>query len=178
MMRPHEMGIMAYAGMMALAVPAHADDASDAAANQVAGLFMQSCIQFAGDKEGLRGWANKTGLTPLPADAQKRFLYGLPGVVFDASNTAGKFVLISEDGGSCSVVAATASGPRAVTNLEQDMAAASITFRVTGEKSDSEEKALEHREYVASRGEREWRLLVSTVKNAAGGQVMLTANRP
>ena len=48
---------------------------------------MQSCIQFAGDKEGVRGWANKTGLTPLPAEGQKRFLYGLPGVVFDASNT-------------------------------------------------------------------------------------------
>jgi hypothetical protein len=178
MMRPRGMGIVAYAGMMALAAPARADDAPDAAAKQVAGLFMQSCIQFAGDREGLRGWANKTGLTSLPAEAQKRFLYGLPGVVFDASNAAGKFVLISEDGGSCSVIAATASGPGAITDLEQDMAAASITFRVTRDQPDSQEKALEHREYTASRGEREWRLLVSTVKNAAGGQVMLTANRP
>jgi hypothetical protein len=58
------------------------------------------------------------------------------------------------------------------------MTAASITFRVTSDQSDSQEKALEHREYIASRGEREWRLLVSTVKNAAGGQVMLTATRP
>jgi hypothetical protein len=178
MMRPRGVGIMAYAGMMALAAPTRADDASDAAANQVAGLFMQSCIQFAGDKEGVRGWANKTGLTPLPAEGQKRFLYGLPGVVFDASNTAGKFVLISEDGGSCSVVAQRASGSGAVTDLEQDMTAASITFRATSDQSDSQEKALEHREYIASRGEREWRLLVSTVKNAAGGQVMLTATRP
>jgi hypothetical protein len=178
MMRPRGMGIVAYAGMMALAAPARADDASDAAANQVAGLFMQSCVQFASDKEGLRGWANKTGLTPLPAEAQKRFLYDLPGVVFDASNKAGKFVLISEDGGSCSVVAQRASGSGAITNLEQDMTAASIAFKATRDEPDSQEKALEHREYVASRGEREWRLLVSTVKNVAGGQVMLTANRP
>ena len=178
MMRPRGMGLMAYAGMMALGAPARADDASDAAAKQVAGLFMQSCIQFSGDKAGLRGWANKTGLTQLPAEAQKRFLYGLPGVVFDASNTAGKFVLISEDGGSCSVVAQRASGSAAVADLEQDMTAASITFRVTRDQPDSQEKALEHREYVASQGEREWRLLVSTVKNVASGQVMLTANRP
>jgi hypothetical protein len=177
-MRPHGMGLMACAGMMALAAPVRADDASDAAAKQVAGLFMQSCIQFAGDKEGLRGWANRTGLTSLPSEAQKRFLYGRPGVVFDASNAAGKFVLISEDGGSCSVVAQRAGGPGAVTGLEQDMTAASITFRVTSDGPDPQENALEHREYLASRGERQWRLLVSTVKNVASGQVMLTANRP
>ena len=40
-----------------------------------------------------------------------------------------------------------------------------------------EEKALKHREYQASQGEREWLLLVSTVKDPAGGQAMLTANR-
>ena len=33
MMRPRGVGIMAYAGMMALAAPTRADDASDAAAN-------------------------------------------------------------------------------------------------------------------------------------------------
>jgi hypothetical protein len=178
MMRPGGMGIMAYAGIMALGAPARADDMSDAAAKQLAGLFMQSCIQFSGDKEGLRGWANMTGLAQLPAEAQKRFLYGMPGAVFDASNATGKFVLISEDSGSCSVVAQSASGSGAVTDLEQDMTAAKITFRVASDQPDSQEKALEHREYVASRGEREWRLLVSTVKNAGGGQVMLTANRP
>jgi hypothetical protein len=178
MMRPRGMGIMAYAGMMALGAPARSDAPSDAAAKQVAGLFMQSCIQFSGDKEGLRGWANKTGLTQLPAEAQQRFLYGLSGAVFDASNATGKFVLISEDGGSCSVVAQSASGSAAVTDLEQDMTAASIAFRVTSDQPDSQEKALEHREYMASRGERQWRLLVSTVTNVASGQVMLTANRP
>ena len=38
-----------------------------------------------------------------------------------------------------------------VTNLEQDMTAAKIAFRVTGEKPDREEKTSKHREYVATR---------------------------
>ena len=44
-------------------------------------------------------------------------------------------------------------------------------------KADSEEKVLQHREYQASQGQREWLLLVSIVRDPAGGQAMLTANR-
>jgi hypothetical protein len=168
--------IAAAAGLVALGSTAGADDPPNVAAKQVAGLFVQSCIRFAGDKEGLRGWAKKTGLKTLPATVQDRFLYGLPGVVFDASNKDGKFVLVSEDGGSCSVVAEMANGPVVITNLEQDLNDAKITFKVTAEKADSEEKTLNHREYQASQGDRGWLLLVSTVKDPLGGQVMLTAN--
>ena len=163
-------------GLAALASSARADDATNVAAKQVAGLFMQSCVQFAGDKDGLRGWAKKTGLKALPVAVQDRFLYGLPGVVFDASNKDGKFVLVSEDGGSCSVVAEMANGPVVITNLEQDLNDAKIAFKVTAEKPDSEEKVLNHREYQASQGDRGWLLLVSTVKDPLGGQAMLTAN--
>jgi hypothetical protein len=168
---------MATSSLLALLSVAHADDRPSVAAKQVAGLFMQSCVQFAGDKEGLRGWATKLGLTSLPAEVQQRFLYGLPGVVFDASNKEGKFVLVSEDGGSCSVIAEMASGPRVIADLEQDLSDARIAFKVTAEKNDSEEKVLRHREYHASQGQRGWLLLVSTVKDPVGGQAMLTANR-
>jgi hypothetical protein len=171
------MGIVAIATIAATTSSARADETQSAAAKQVTGLFVQSCVRFAGDKDGLRGWAGKTGLKLLPAGVQDRFLYGLPGMVFDASNMVGKFVLVSEDGGSCSVVAEMASGPGVITDLEQDLNDARITFKVTAERADAEEKALKHREYQASQGERGWLLLVSTVKNAEGGQAMLTANR-
>ena len=171
------MGRVAFAGMLALMAPARAEESPNATAKQAAGLFMQSCIAFAGDKEGLRGWAKKTGLKELPTTAQDQFLYGLPGVVFDASNRTGKFVVVSEDGGSCSVVAEMANGPVVITDLEKDLNDAKIAFKVTGERPDTEEKALNHREYLASQGERELLLLVSTVKDPIGGQVMLTANR-
>jgi hypothetical protein len=164
-------------GIVALACPAKADEPPVVNAKQVAGLFMQSCLTFAGDKNGLRDWAKKTGLKELPRNVQDRFLYGLPGVVLDASNKDGKFVLVSEDGGSCSVVAETASGTGVIANLEQDLNDAKIAFKVTGEKSDAEEKTLQHREYLASQGQQQWLLLVSTVKDPAGGQAMLTANR-
>ena len=165
------------AAMLALALPAKADDPPVVNAKQVAGLFMQSCLTFAGDKNALRDWARKTGLKDLPPNVQDRFLYGLPGVVFDASNKDGKFVLVSEDGGSCSVVAETASGTGVIADLEQDLNEAKIAFKVTSEKSDAEEKSLARREYLASQGQQQWLLLVSTVKDPAGGQAMLTANR-
>jgi hypothetical protein len=170
-------GVSAMMGLAVLAAPVRADDPPVVAARQVAGLFMQSCVQFAGDREGVRGWAKKSGLKQLPADVQEQFLYGLPGVVFDASNKDGKFVLVSEDGGSCSTIAEMASGPGVIADLEKDMKEAQITFTVTAEKGDSEEKVLRHREYMASQGQREWLLLISTVKDPVGGQVMLTANR-
>jgi hypothetical protein len=175
MMQLVRMCVMASVGMMALVASARSDDAPNAAANQVAGLFAQSCIRFAGDTAGLRDWANGTGLKALPTEAQKYFLHGLPGIVFDASNKQGKFVLISYDGGSCSVVAELASGPVVITDLERDMNDARIAFRMTGEKIDPEENSLTHREYLISQGRREWLLRVSIVKNAAG-QVMLTAS--
>jgi hypothetical protein len=168
---------IAIIGTIALTTFARADDLPDVAAKQVAGLFVQSCVQFAGDKDALRAWAKKTGLQELPPSAQDRFLYGLPGVVFDASNKDGKFVLVSEDGGSCSVVAEMASGAGVISDLEKDLNDAKISFKVTAEKPDSEEKILNHREYQASQGDRGWLLLVSTVKDPVGGQAMLTANR-
>lgn len=177
MMRSGSLRVAVMACLMAVAASARADDPPVVNAKQVAGLFMQSCMRFAGDKNGLRDWAKKTGLKELPAEAQDQFLYGLPGVVFDASNMDGKFVLVSEDGGSCSAIAETASGSSVITDLEQDMNDAKIAFKMTLEKNDAEEKALKHREYMATQGDRGWLLLVSTVKDPAGGQVMLTANR-
>jgi hypothetical protein len=169
--------IVVIAGLMAWMPSARAEDPPNVAAKQAAGLFVQSCLRFAGDKDALRGWAKKTGLKELPASVQDQFLYGLPGVVFDASNKEGKFVLVSEDGGSCSVIAEMASGPVVISDLEQAMNEAKITFKVTADKADTVENSLKHREYQASQGERAWLLLVSTVKDPIGGQAMLTANR-
>ena len=177
MMRRSGICVAAIAGIATLTAGARAEEQTNVAARQVAGLFMQSCIPFAGDSGGLRGWAKKTGLNALPAEVQQRFLYGLPGIVFDASSKGGKFVLVSEDGGSCSTLAEMASGPVVISTLERNLSDAKISFKVTGEKPDSEERVLQHREYQVSQGSRELLLLISTVKDPVGGQAMLTANR-
>jgi hypothetical protein len=158
-----------------LAGPAKADD-GPSVAGQLAGLFVQSCLQFAGNSNGLRDWAKKTGLQELPGSAQQAFLYGLPGVVFDATNKMGKLVLISEDGGSCSVVAERASSAAVINTLEQDLRQAQIAFSLSRDGDDPKERVLHHREYAASTPKRSWLLLVSTVADGAAGEAMLTAN--
>jgi len=178
MTSPHPLTLLAMAMALAIghAAGARADDRPKANAKQVSGLFMQSCLQFAGNRDGLRTWAKKMGLKELPAEVQDRFLYGLPGIVFDASNKDGKFILVSEDGGSCSAMAELASGPAVLSDLEQDLHDAQINFQMTSERVDTEEKILRHREYMASHGQRSWLLLVSIVQDPIGGQAMLTAN--
>jgi hypothetical protein len=148
---------------------------SDAAA-QVVGLFMQSCVHFVGEPVKLRTWAVRAGIEPLPMGGQQAFLYGLPGEVFDASTKHGKLVLISENSGACSALAESASGPEVVKMLEQVMQTSHINLTLTHEDDDKSEKTLHHREYTASQGDRQWDMLVSTVKGAAPGEVMLTTS--
>lgn len=153
-----------------------ADPAGSPADAQVVGLFMQSCMRFVGDALGLRQWAARSGLQPLPEQGQQEFLYGLPGEVFDASTKDGKLVLISENGGSCSALAEAANGHDVVGVLERVMQLSHITFEMTHEDDDSAERVLHHREYTASEGTRQWQMLVSTVKGSTAGEVMLTTN--
>jgi hypothetical protein len=165
--------------MLAPLVPAaRADDPlpPDSPAAQVVGLFMQSCVRFAQDPAGLRAWAVTAGMTPLPPEGQQAFLYGLPGEVFDASTKVGKLVVISENSGSCSALAESASGGEVVQTLEAVLRLAHIDFTMTHEDDDKEEKALHHREYTASQNGRQWEMLISTVKGGAPGEVMLTTS--
>jgi hypothetical protein len=155
-------------------LPARA--AGNEAAQQVAGLFMQSCLAFAGDAAGLRDWAKRTGLPAVTEPGRTAFLHAVPGVVFDASNRAGKFVVVSPDDGSCSALTDTADGPALIGALEADLARAGMQFRLVSEQGDPEEKALRYREYGATRNGRGWRILLGAVKDQQGGQAMLTAH--
>jgi hypothetical protein len=164
-------------GLASIAAGAQAADPGDAdTAAQVVGLFMQSCVRFAADVAGLRKWALEAGMQLLPLQGQQAFLYGLPGQVFDASTKQDKLVLISEDAGACSTTAESASGPEVVKTLEQALQLSHIDFKMSKEDDDKQEKLLRHREYTASLGNRKWDMLVSTVKGADHGEVMLTTS--
>jgi hypothetical protein len=162
--------------LVSVSLSARAAEPSATAAAQIVGLFMQSCVRFAGHTDGLRAWALGAGMKLLPAAGQEAFLSGLPGQVFDASTRQDKLVLISEDAGACSATAESASGAEVVKELEQVMRSSHIDFTMTHEDDDKVEKALHHREYTASQGARQWEMLVSTVKDAAAGEVMLTTS--
>ena len=161
----------------ACSLSAHAAGIEDSSTPaQVVGLFMQSCMRFVGDASGLRQWAARSGLRLLPEQGQRAFLYGLPGEVFDASSQDSKLVLISQNGGSCSALAESANGAAVISTLEQVMQVSHIDFTVTREGDDAVEKVLHHKEYSASHSGRRWQMLVSIVKGATAGEVMLTAN--
>ncbi len=155
---------------------AHPSGEADDPAAQAAGLFMQSCVQFAAQPDALRHWADGRSLALLPAKYANSFLYGLPGRVYDASTPAGKLVLVSQDGGSCSVVAERANGSALLKQLDADLKSAGVSYKVTSDGPDSQEKDLRNRSYDASRDGRHWLMLISTVKASAGGEAMLTTN--
>ena len=48
-------------------------------------------------------------------------------------------------------------------------------FRLVIERDDAQVDAIHHREYLAAKGKRGWRVLAATVKGDKGGEAMLTA---
>ena len=77
--------VLALIGLPALA-------AEPAAPNQLAGLFVQGCLPFAGQPAALRAWATQHKLPALPDVATQRFLHGAPGRAFDGSAPGTKLV--------------------------------------------------------------------------------------
>jgi hypothetical protein len=156
--------------------PAEANEQTTANARQAVALFLQSCVHFSGDRDGLRAWAVKVGLTELQGKAKDGYLYGLPGVVYDASTQGPNLVLVSEDSGSCSTVTQSADGGTVVGELERRLRDGRVELNMTENRPDPKEQALYHREYTAALGTHAWQMLVSTVQGQNGGEAMLTAN--
>lgn len=144
-------------------------------ASELATLFLRGCLPFAGNPGGLRDWAMTQRLAIIPEPARSTFLNGAPGLVFDASTSVGKFVLVSSDDGLCSSVAASAQGGPVVTALEDGMRSAGMRFTLVAARNDATVPDLYFREYVATAEPRVWRVLAAMVREAQGGRAMLTA---
>ncbi len=151
------------------AAPAHADEAA-----QAVGLFMQSCVRFAGDTAGLRRWASETGLKPLPPGGQAAFLQHQRGIAFDATNAEGKFVVVSGEAGSCSTVAERADAARLTSDLGQALQQAGMGVTGGAEADDPIDRKLHHREYRVRKAERMWNVVLSTGSADSGAHPMLT----
>jgi hypothetical protein len=142
-------------------------------AEELSGLFLQTCLPYAGRPQALRQWATLEKLPAVPDPARAAFLNGAPGQVFDASNSTGKFALLSSDDGICAVVTDQAGDLEVAQALERVLSGAGIKFRLVIERDDKLNPKLHHREYLASRPPQAWRLLAATVHD--NGQAMLTA---
>jgi hypothetical protein len=139
----------------------------------LSGLFLQTCLPYAGHPAALRQWAAQAMLPAVSDPGRAAFLHGAPGQVFDASNTAGKFALLSSDDGICAVVTDQAGDLDVASALERTLADAGIKYRLVIERDDKLNPKLHHREYLASKPPRAWKLLAATVHD--NGQAMLTA---
>jgi hypothetical protein len=144
-------------------------------AEDLAALFVQSCMVYAGHPVALRQWAARTNLPEIPDPAAKAFLLGAPGKVFDASSDVGKFALLSSDDGICAVVTDRAGDQETALELERALGNAGVRFRLVIERDDKPNPKLHHREYLATRKESSWRILAATVHDSDPGQAMLTA---
>jgi hypothetical protein len=145
------------------------------AATEIAGLFMQACLPYAGDPEGLRAWAGKIGLPHAVEQARSAFLHGAAGQVFDASDPDGKFVLVSSDDGLCSAVTDQVTEQAAINALESDLRTGGVRFRLVIERDDKNIQQIHDREYLATKDGHSWRILLATVKGDRGGQAMMTS---
>ena len=147
---------------------------ADVAARQVASLFVASCVQHAGNPAGLRAWAGKIGLPALPEPGQAGFLKGSAGKVFDASNPAGKYVLISHDEGACFVLVEAVNTAELVRSTEAALANAAINAVLDGDRADLGDTGMRHRNYHAALGQRSWTMVISYGPGRPG-QAMLSA---
>jgi hypothetical protein len=144
-------------------------------AEELSGLFLQSCLPYAGQPAALRQWATRAKLPEVADPARAAFLHGAPGKVFDASNGAGKFALLSSDDGICAVLTDKAGDQETAQALESALGNAGIRFRLVVERDDKPDPKLHHREYLAAAHGQAWRILAATVHGSVPDHAMLTA---
>jgi hypothetical protein len=121
------------------AVPIAAQvSAPDSNAPQIAGLFEQSCMRFAGNTAGLRAWIASQDLPVVPGTGIRFFLSDRPGRAFNASNSLGKYVLASYDDGTCEVVAMTADFGAVQETLLNDLKSDGLTITPILRRTDTD----------------------------------------
>jgi hypothetical protein len=144
-------------------------------ADELAALFLRTCLPFAGNPKALRLWATGMKLPEVPDPARPVFLGGAPGMVFDASTPESKLALLSSDDGICAAVTDKAEDQATAQALERTLERSNVQFRLVIERNDKFNPKLHHREYLATLGPNSWRILVATVRDTVPGNAMLTA---
>jgi hypothetical protein len=120
-----------------LAAPARAQNGPDDGADQVVGLFGATCLHFATDTAGLRGFLNEQKAPHMPQEARDAFLAGRHGEVFDVSYQTTKLALVSLDDGGCEAVAEKADGTQVISLLNQAARENQVTLMPLGAQGKS-----------------------------------------
>lgn len=160
---------------------ARADDQQVRGADQAVGLFMQSCVQFAGKVQEMRTWLNQQAIPRLNPQLTAIFLHSRPGIGYDASNKeAGRLALTSEDNGVCTAYAERSDNAELIRFLETTLRIANIVPKLLGEHDDARAASLHHRNYVLTIDGQLYTMVVSTdsVENKVQAFVTLARHNP
>jgi hypothetical protein len=105
------------------------------AADQVVGLFGATCLHFAGDTTGLRGFLQQQKAPLMPQAAREAFLAGRQGEVYDVSYKTVKLALVSMADGGCEAVAEQADPQEVTAVLEQQAKSNSVPLTPLGSQA-------------------------------------------
>lgn len=130
--------------------------AMQAGADQVVGLFMATCLRYPGDVPGLRGWVTGQGAPAMPRQASDAFLAGRAGQVFDVSYQSTRLALISLEDGGCEAVAEYADPQLVVSYVAEALRQAATPVTLKGDFSDPQHPGVGQRVWEATLAGRQW----------------------
>jgi hypothetical protein len=143
----------------AVTAPASAQLIPNSQSAQAVGLFIQTCIPFSEDASGLRKWATDRQLSRLSGELATAFLGDVgKGQAFSASNSTGRYVLLSYDNGTCRVVAE--QGDMQVAEGVLLAYLSTHGFAVTPSRSEQRSGAAQ-KIYIVTARDRHWTLSVT-----------------
>jgi hypothetical protein len=154
-------------------LPAYAQQEQLDGADQVVGLFGATCLHFAGDVQGLRGFLHQQKAPEMPQQARDAFLAGRPGDVFDVSYRTVKLALVSLDDGACEAVVENADAQQVLAVLGQAAHENNVTLTPLGSAATPKDRpGVQQTAFGLNLDGRQMHVLVSTA--AAPPQAVLT----
>lgn len=120
--------------------PALAQEPGVDGADQVVGLFGATCLHYAGDVSGVRGFLAQQKAPLMPAAARDAFLAGRPGQVYDVSYKTVKLALLSLDDGGCEAVADQADPQQVIGVLTQSARENNVALAPLGSQAPAKDR--------------------------------------
>ncbi len=113
-------------------------------ANEVVGLFVQTCLKYASNPNALRTWLAQQQAPEMPAQMRDFFLQGRRGMVYDVSYRSVRLALVSADDGSCSAYAETADPALTLNDLRQALQEGNVGASEQPSAPDPQHPNLQH----------------------------------
>jgi hypothetical protein len=154
------------------APPSGQAQAVGSGAEELVGLFGATCLHFAGDPAGVRGFLTQQGVPAMPAQARAAFLAGRAGQVFDASEPGVNLAVVSLDDGGCEAVVEKANPAELTAALQKAARDAGTPLTDLGSQADSAPGGVHHEAYSLNENGKQMHILVSTA--SAAPQAVLT----